>query len=45
MNDEAPQCDSCGAGSFTVIPNQCMGPKVLRWISVLLVIWLDRVNV
>lgn len=40
MNDEAPRCDSCGAGSWTVVPKQRIGPKVLRWISVLLVIGL-----
>jgi len=40
MNDEAPWCDSCGGGSWNVVPKQRIGPKLVRWISVLFVIGL-----
>lgn len=46
MNDEAPYCDSCGGGVWKVVPTQRMGPKVVRWISVLfvigLIVWLYK---
>jgi len=40
MNDEARHCDSCGASSWKVAPNQQIGPKLLGALSVLLVLAL-----
>jgi hypothetical protein len=38
MNDEAPYCDSCGARTWRVVPNQQIGPKVWGVLSLLLVL-------